>query len=85
MTKRSSKWLFRDCEVVHFNGERIINLRQEINDVPLASHDEDQVKESPTSKDIQEVLQSMRDHQEIHRLSLPGPFNQNNNFLTLVS
>jgi len=29
MTKRSSKWLFYDCEVVHFNGGRIINLTEE--------------------------------------------------------
>jgi len=29
MTKRSLRWLFQDCEVVHFNGGRIINLREE--------------------------------------------------------
>jgi len=29
MTEISSRWLFQDCEVVHFNGGRIINLREE--------------------------------------------------------
>jgi len=29
MTERSARWLFKDCEVVHFNGARIINLREE--------------------------------------------------------
>ena len=28
MTKRSSKWLFQDWEVVHFNGSRITRLRE---------------------------------------------------------
>jgi len=29
MTKRSSRWLFEDCKVVHFNDGGIINLREE--------------------------------------------------------
>jgi len=29
MTERSSRWLFQECEVVHFNGGKIINLREE--------------------------------------------------------
>jgi len=29
MAKRSSKWLFQDRKVVHFDGGRIINLRAE--------------------------------------------------------
>jgi len=29
VTERSSRWLFQDCEVVYFNGGRIINLREE--------------------------------------------------------
>jgi len=29
MTEGSSRWLFEDCDVVHFNGGRTINLREE--------------------------------------------------------
>jgi len=29
MTTRSSRWLFQDCELVHFSGGRIINLTEE--------------------------------------------------------
>ena len=29
VAERSSRWLFQDCEVVHFNGGRVINLREE--------------------------------------------------------
>jgi len=28
MTERSSRWLLQDCEVVHFNGERMKNLKR---------------------------------------------------------
>jgi len=29
MAKRSSRWLFQDCVVVHITGGTIINLREE--------------------------------------------------------
>ena len=32
MTKRSSKWLFQDLEVMHFNGGRITRFREEIKE-----------------------------------------------------
>ena len=32
MTKGRLRWLFQDCEVMHFNGGRIINLREERNE-----------------------------------------------------
>jgi len=51
----------------------------------MEGHIENNANELPMSKDVQEMLQTMWDHQEGQGLPLPGPFSEINNFLALAA
>ena len=61
------------------------SFQQEEDDIPMEGHIENNANELPMSKDVQEMLQTMWDHQEGQGLPLPGPFSEINNFLALAA
>ena len=73
---------FKDDDLENY-GEN--SFQQGEDHVPMEGHINDHANKLPKSRDVQEMLQTMRDHQEGQGLLLPGPFSRISNFLTLVA